>query len=88
MSDDPKRDLAIEAAEAIDPSFAGHAMDVARQLDPTIAQRESAAAAQSAANRQRAEALIASYAQALANAAPRTSAELAELTSLLLNDGA
>lgn len=77
---DPKRELAIQAAEAIDPTFAGHAMDVANELDPTIATKGSN-------NRIRAQALIDSYKHGMDANAPRNATELAELTSLLLNNG-
>lgn len=77
---DPKRDLAIQAAEAIDPTFAGHAMDVAAELDPTIATKVGS-------NRVRAQALIDAYQHGMDANAPRNATELAELISLLLNNG-
>lgn len=77
---DPKRELAIQAAEAIDPTFASHAMDVANELDPTIAGTVSV-------NRVRAQALIDGYRHGMDANAPRNATEFAELISLLLNNG-
>ena len=78
---DPKRELAIQAAEAIDPTFAGQAMDIANELDPSIATTASS-------NRLRAQAVLDSYRAGMVANAPRTQGELNELTSLLLNNGA
>ena len=74
MSTDPtKRTLAIEAAEAIDPTLQGATVaDVAQAIDPTFHDR----AAQ----------LIADYQRGLEANAPRTSGELAELRALLLGN--
>jgi len=77
---DPKRELAIEAAEAIDPTFAGSAKEIASELDPTIGTK-------AALVRVRAEAAIEAYQHGMESNAPRNSAELTELTSLLLGDG-
>ncbi len=85
---DPKRELAIQAAEAIDPTFAGHAMEVAQSIDPSITARLQLAIEQAKANRIRAQALLDAYRQGMNANAPRTQSELNELTSLLLNNGA
>ncbi len=83
---DPKRDLAIEAAEAIDPTFASSAMEVAEALDPSIVDRANARKAAAEERRNRAQLLIETYQQGLDSAGPRTAAELAELKALLLAD--
>lgn len=67
----PKRSLAIEAAEAIDPTIAtASPAEVASAVDPSFALR--------------AQQLIADYSHGLETGSPRTGSELAELKSLLL----
>lgn len=70
-TDPAKRTLAINAAEAIDPTIAtASAAEVAAAIDPTF--------------QDRAAALIADYQHGLDSNAPRNSAEFAELKALLL----
>ncbi len=66
-----KRSLAIEAAEAIDPSLVtASAAEVAQAVDPSF--------------RDRANAFVAAYQHAMETGSPRTAAELAELKALLV----
>lgn len=66
-----KRSLAIEAAEAIDPSLTkATAIDVMSAVDPTF--------------KDRAIALIDEYQHGLDTGSPRTASELSELKALLL----
>jgi hypothetical protein len=73
VNDPAKRSLAIEAAEAIDPTLQTSSVaDVATAIDPTF--------------RDRALQLIADYQHGLDAGAPRTTRELVELKTLLLGD--
>jgi hypothetical protein len=73
MTDPAKRSLAIEAAEAIDPTLqTSSVVDVASAIDPTF--------------RDRAVQLIADYQHGLDANSPRTTTELAGLKALLLGD--
>lgn len=70
MNDADKRALAIEAAEAIDPSIAtASAADVANAVDPTFSDR--------------ARQFVADYSHGLDTGSPRTASELAALKALL-----
>lgn len=69
-----KRTLAIEAAEAIDPTLAtASAAEVAEAVDPSF--------------KARAAQLVADYEHGLESGAPRNGVELAELKALLLVHG-
>ena len=88
MTDADKRQLAIEAAEAIDPTIATDAQHLAETIDPSIKARADARKSRADAERQWAETFISEYERGLEAASPRTMAELAELKAHLLGPDA
>jgi hypothetical protein len=82
MTDVDKRQLAIDAAEAIDPSIAADAQHVAETIDPTIKARMLQHLADVVSLKQRGQALLDDYQRGLDANAPRNAAELAEIKAI------